>query len=303
MDLDNVHAAVEAYLPAATESEAARLRFFEGLLEIQQHHADQASRLAYTAPADDAVVERYRSGVPLFAECPVTIDPTAFAATCGEIALYMAEDASLDRQIAQALSAYEWDAFVQKAPMKTAGSDPASFVENALQRIDDFDVPCDLPANIFMMPVIFALRAHLQPAAEQIASLYQANVPEEDYGYDRNVDCPVCGAPSAASWVGESPTSSSMAGRRRMQYCNLCGTQWDFERIRCANCGSTDQNHLHYTNIEGDRAHRLLHCDECGFTQRVVFQDELPYAPVVMEVEDVAMAKLDQLMATMPEFR
>lgn len=297
MNLDNVHTAVEAYLPAATESEAARLRFFEGLFEIQQRHADEAARLDYAAPADDAVVERYRSGVPLFAEYPVTIDPEAFAATCGDIASYMAENAGLDPTAAQALSAYDWDAFVQKAHMKTAGSDPAAFVENALQRIDDFAVPTELPANIFMMPVVFALRVHLQPAAEQIASLYQDNVPEEDYGYDRNVDCPVCGAPSEASWVGESPTSSSMAGRRRMQYCSLCGTQWEFERIRCANCGSTDQNHLHYTNIEGDRAHCLLHCDECGFTQRVVFQDELPYAPISMEVEDVAMAKLDQLMA------
>lgn len=303
MDLDNVHAAVEAYLPGATESEAARLRFFEGLLEIQQSHADQAASLEYTAPADDAVVERYRSGVPLFAEYPVTIDPEAFAATCGDIASYMAENAGLDQAAAQALSAYDWDSFMQKTPAKTAGSDPAAFVESALQRIDDFDVPSELPANIFMMPVVFALRAHLQPAAEQIALLYQENVPEDDYGYDHNVDCPVCGAPSTASWVGESPASSGMAGRRRMQYCGLCGTQWEFERIRCANCGSTDQNHLHYTNIEGDRAHRLLHCDECGFTQRVVFQEDLPYAPVAMEIEDAAMVKLDQLMATMPEFR
>ena len=175
-----MHAAVEAYLPGATESEAARLRFFEGLLEIQQSHADQAASLEYTAPADDAVVERYRSGVPLFAEYPVTIDPEAFAATCGDIASYMAENAGLDQAAAQALSAYDWDSFMQKTPAKTAGSDPAAFVESALQRIDDFDVPSELPANIFMMPVVFALRAHLQPAAEQIAFLYQENVPEDD---------------------------------------------------------------------------------------------------------------------------
>lgn len=297
MDLDNVHTAVEAYLPTATESEAARLRFFEGLLNIQQRHADQAAQLAYAAPADDVVVERYRSRVPLFAEYPVTVDPEAFAATCRDIAAYLAENAGLDQEMAAALSAYDWDAFVQKVPMKTAGSDPAAFVENALKRIDCFDVPAQLPANIFMMPVVFALRAHLQPAAEQIESLYRDNLPEEDYGHDHNVDCPVCGAPSEASWVGESTTLSGMSGRRRMQYCSLCGTQWEFERIRCANCGTTDQNHLHYTNIEGDRAYRLLHCDECGFTQRVVFQDELPYAPIAMEIEDVVMAKLDQLMA------
>lgn len=303
MNLDNVKTAVEAYLPTATESEGARLRFFEGLLEIQQAHADEADKLPYAAPDDDVVVERYRSGVPVFAEYPVTVDAAAFAATCRDIAGYLAEHAGLASAAAEALSAYDWDAFVQKAPMKMAGSDPATFVEKVLQGINDYAVPSQLPTNVFMMPVMFALRAHLQPAAERIAELYADNLPEEDYGYVHQLDCPVCGTPSSASWIGESSDSSGMSGRRRKQYCGTCGTQWDFERIRCANCGSTDQNHLHYTNIEGDRAHQLLHCDECGFTQKVVFQEELPYAPAVMEVEDVVMAKLDQLLAESPDFQ
>ncbi|WP_371298187.1 formate dehydrogenase accessory protein FdhE [Paraeggerthella sp.] len=70
------------------------------------------------------------------------------------------------------------------------------------------------------------------------------------------------------------------------------GTAWDFERVRCARCGTQNQAHLHYFNVEGDDAHRIATCDECGGYVRTVYQEDV-LAPFSFEVEDVVMARLD----------
>lgn len=85
-----------------------------------------------------------------------------------------------------------------------------------------------------------------------------------------------------------------MRGGAREQYCGTCGALWPFERVRCGNCGTKNQGHLHYYNVDDDFAHRVQVCDECGGYQRVVFQQEAR-GGCVMEVEDVVMAKLDHV--------
>lgn len=73
---------------------------------------------------------------------------------------------------------------------------------------------------------------------------------------------------------------------------------WEFERVRCVRCGTRNQGHLHYHSIEGDDAHRIQSCDECGGYIRSVFEeDELQLAPFSFEVEDVVMTRLDVIAA------
>lgn len=294
MDLKLVHTAVDAYAKGASRSDAARLRFFEGLFDIQQQRADLvAASDGYEAPAAPEAFELYRDDSPVFSKAPVTLDAAEFQKTCEMLAAYLASEAGLADEAAQALAAYDWSVFVEHADLALAGSDPALFIERMLQSISELDVPDDLPANVFMMVPAFALRAHLQPAAELVAKAARKGKPEDEPGHVHPVDCPICGTPSTASWVGAGAGSD---GRGREQYCSMCGHQWEYERVRCGACGSTNQNKLHYKNLEGDSAHRLLTCDDCGGYQRVVFREELdPSCPMVMEVEDVVMAKLDQV--------
>lgn len=66
--------------------------------------------------------------------------------------------------------------------------------------------------------------------------------------------------------------------------------------MRCARCGTQNQGHLHFFNVEGDDAHRIATCDECGGYVRTVYQEDGPMAqlyPFSYEIEDVVMAKLD----------
>ena len=74
--------------------------------------------------------------------------------------------------------------------------------------------------------------------------------------------------------------------------CAQCGCAWEFERVRCVRCGTQNQSRLHYFNLEGDEAHRLATCDECGGYTRTVYEEDA-LAPFSFEVEDVVMAKLD----------
>ena len=170
MDLKLVHTAVDAYAKGASRSDNARLRFFEGLFDIQQQRADLvAASDGYEVPAAPEAFELYRDNAPVFSKAPVTLDAAEFQKTCELLAAYLASEAGLADEAAQALAAYDWSMFVEHADLALAGSDPALFIERMLQSISELDVPDDLPANVFMMVPAFALRAHLQPAAELVA--------------------------------------------------------------------------------------------------------------------------------------
>lgn len=294
MNLERIHTAVAAYLRDADPADAARLEFFEGLYgAIDARSKSVAAAGGYAAPSADAVRDALAAGTPVFSKAPVHIDADAFGATCADVAAFMADHAGLDADAAGALRAFDWVRFAQRADLAQAGSDPTAFVNEVLANLGAFEVPADLPANLCAMTVMFALRAHLEPASDAVRAVYERAVAEGGEPAPASVDCPVCGSPASASWVGDTGDTSG-AGRR--QYCAQCGAQWHFDRVRCGRCGTRNQGHLHYTNVEGDRAHRLQTCDECGDYERVVFQEDLPAGvPLVMEVEDVAMAPLDAI--------
>lgn len=294
MDLERIHAAVAAYLRDAAPADAARLEFFEGLYGVLDERAQGvAAASGYAAPSAGETGELFAAGTPVFSKAPVAIDADEFGATCAAVASFMADHAGLDADAAQALGAFDWVRFAQRADLAQAGSDPTAFVNEVLANLGAFDVPAELPANLCAMTVMFALRAHLEPASEAVRAAYAQAVAEGGEHAPASIDCPVCGSPASASWVGNTGDTS---GSGRRQYCAQCGAQWHFDRVRCGRCGTRNQGHLHYTNVEGDRAHRLQTCDECGDYERVVFQDDLPQGvPFAMEVEDVVMAPLDAI--------
>ncbi|MBM6998740.1 formate dehydrogenase accessory protein FdhE [bacterium] len=301
MDLDRVRASVSAYEhdPDVTTADVARLRFFEGLLELQQGRAEELARKApYELPAGLDFVSVYRDPRQfVLGSAPVRIDAADFAQTLASVARYVTAGAGLDEQAAHAIASLDWDAVAARADLALAGADPAAFVEAVLGAPEKLGIPAEVPGGLLGTILVSALRPHLQPAAEVIAAAYSKV--EDPHGYSAPLDCPVCGSPATASWVGDAAGTS---GRGRKQYCATCGTQWDFDRIRCDNCGTHNEGHLHYHSVEGDPGHRILTCDECGGYERVVFQEDLRHGPLVMEVEDVVMANLDQV-ARDPRFK
>ena len=291
MDFKAIDAAIAHYTEHATDEDKARYDLFRGLWQIQQ---DEAERLAaaypYEADDEETLENHYWEGVAAFLQRPVTVDADQFAAVCTSVAGYLAEHAGFDEQAAQVLVDYDWASFAGTSALELAGKDPAGYVEDCLRRIDDFDVDASCPSNVFMMVPTFALRAFLQePAARVMEGL--SNVGRNQLYHNKPLRCPACGSPASTSYVGGG---LELESHERGLYCSMCGSAWPFERIRCGCCGTRNQGSLHWFHVEGDPAHRLHKCDECGDYMRTTFQNDL-HAALCMEVEDVAMAYLDRV--------
>lgn len=297
MDIQSVARAIEQYQDHASESDIARLNFFKGILEIQQQREGLVASDRYEAPSSEDALEMYRADQAYFTRFPVEIDSELFVGTCEVLAAHLVEHAGLDEEVAKALAGFDWHGFVGRVDLVMAGSAPAQFIEDCLVHIDELGVPSNLPVKIVMMVVAFGLRPHLEAAAKKAVEHIPSKRDPKSHGAP--VCCPVCGSPASAGILTDS--SQDGQGRERIQYCATCGTQWAYERIRCGVCGEKNQSKLRYVNAKDDRAHRLLLCDTCGEYERIVSQDDLKVAPLVMEVEDVVMASLDQ-MAHDPKF-
>ena len=285
MNLSTIDAAIEAYRGTLPEADMRRLAFFRGIWEIQARSAERAGAAhPVDVPDASALEARYWAGEPLLAHAPAHVDATLLAQTCVEIARYLAQDAGLDAQDVADLARTDWDALVAASDLALAGSDPQAFLEGL------GDVP-----DVVRMVFSLALRPQVEPAQQAYMTALDAPLRAGYETHDKPLRCPVCGGAATVSCVGPTPMS---AGNARRLSCTQCGCTWDFERVRCARCGTRMQGKLHYLSLEGDDAHRMHCCDACGGYTRTFFVKPGNAAAYVPEVEDVVMARLDAAAAS-----
>ncbi|WP_394887024.1 formate dehydrogenase accessory protein FdhE [Mesorhizobium sp. AaZ16] len=101
--------------------------------------------------------------------------------------------------------------------------------------------------------------------------------------------CPVCGGPPVSSmivgWHG--------AHGSRFCACSLCGTLWNYVRIKCTLCGSTKG--IGYQEIEGGPGTvKAETCKACGCYVKILHQHKDPALDPV--ADDVATLGLDLLV-------
>ncbi|HVI91947.1 MAG TPA: formate dehydrogenase accessory protein FdhE [Dongiaceae bacterium] len=105
--------------------------------------------------------------------------------------------------------------------------------------------------------------------------------------------CPCCGGPPVSSLVVGWPTAHGA----RYCACSLCGTLWNYVRIRCTQCGSTKG--IAYQEVEGGAGTvKAETCDSCHAYVKVLYQDRDPSLEPV--ADDVASLGLDLLMREGP---
>ncbi len=101
--------------------------------------------------------------------------------------------------------------------------------------------------------------------------------------------CPACGAP---------PVSSTVVGWRgahatRFCACSLCGTLWNYPRIKCTLCGATQG--ITYQEIAGGPATvKAETCESCRGYVKILHQHNDPSLDPV--ADDVATLALDLLL-------
>ncbi|MFH2076837.1 MAG: formate dehydrogenase accessory protein FdhE [Pseudomonadota bacterium] len=124
----------------------------------------------------------------------------------------------------------------------------------------------------------------LRPALEQVVARHGDAVTKADWseGY-----CPICGREPKIGEIRDEEAT-------RYLFCNQCGFQWSFRRIRCPFCGNEEQQTLAYFTIEGDERYRVDVCNACKRYIKIVdFRETNRKAD--MDVEDIATLHLDML--------
>jgi FdhE protein len=288
LDMDLVGRVVDAYLCTLEGPDAARLRFFEGLWDLQSQI--EISERSYEPPAPDAARGAFMSGQPLFMVSPPKLPRVEYLDAVSRIVRYTCDMSGLPDRQADALRTADFAAVIDEKRL-----------EGALRCIDEFieGVTDNLPAGKEGAPTratcAFVLSSALVPfltvpsreALEALRGLDQLQSPT-----DR---CPVCGSTVTMGRVGERTT---LQGAQRTLWCGLCHAEWGCERIRCVHCGNRNSDSLRYTYVEGDPAHRLHLCDGCHSYTRFVFTEDLD-KPVSMVVENAATLTLDALARDM----
>lgn len=292
MNLNMIDAAIAAYQDAIDPSDASRLKLFRELWGVQDDIAREIASDAslWRAPASRVLIEALQAGSTVFSISPVLIKPEALGDAIARLVRCMDCQGALSSKVSSALAGVSWSKAVSAPTLQSAGADPGAWLE-------DFQGACqslgfdDASARMATLIASLALRPFLEdPARRALDAISDAGIDERIF-----LACPVCGSkPAVARIAGGSATQ----GRPRSLWCGQCGASWEFERVRCARCGTRNQGHLHFHSIEGDDAHRIASCDECGGYIRTVYQDEGSLlAPFSFEVEDVLMARLDAIAA------
>lgn len=153
---------------------------------------------------------------------------------------------------------------------------PLTYEQEAEADADEDDASFDL-VDLF-------LEESLRPALEQVVARHGDAVAKSVWseGY-----CPICGREPK---IGEIRDEDE----KRYLYCNQCGFEWSFLRIKCPFCGNEEQQTLAYFTVEEDERRRVDVCNACKRYIKIVdFRKTNEKAD--LDVEDIATLHLDML--------
>lgn len=288
MNLRLIDSASASYVDIP-QDDVNRLVFFRSIWGLQAQ-AIAGEPNDYQAPNIHDLMLACSRETPVFRMKPPVIDAQRLAAAAGDIADCISSKKMLGADSQGLLEQADWVVLLSKLDMQLAGSDPVAFLNMVGEGLVEGGAP-EQAALTVVNVLSMALRCQLEkPAQAVVEAMKEGGVFEDSHP----LLCPCCGTEPTLAHVGGK---TSNQGRGRLLVCAQCGTAWEFERIRCARCGQKNPNHLHYYSIEGDDAHRVATCDDCGGYMRTLFSEEGDLRPVSYEVEDVIMARLDALAA------
>jgi FdhE protein len=246
---------------AETHDLRAYLLFLAGLSEAQ--HRLQDGLAAPDAPEAGALKRAGEYAMPPIDRGAASTDPV--------LASTLERFLSLARDVAKPEAA--------AAALDRVGSVGVEQQREMFQSVLDNAIPADRIAEHIY--VVAALQVHFARLAGALdaASL----VPVGDGA------CPACGSPPSASMIVGWPSAHGA----RYCGCSLCGTLWNYVRIKCALCGSTKG--ITYKEIEdGPETIKAEACGNCHGYLKILHQHKDPSLDIV--ADDVASLALDMLM-------
>lgn len=237
------------------------LHFLAGLCESQ--HRILGDLPEPGRPSAEALARAHRHAMPPLDRHRFNVEP--------------AFDATLDRLVALCETLDMPDA-ARTALTRLRAADPATRHAMASAALAGAPEAETLGRHVF---VAAALQVHFTRLA---AGLDAAQlVPVGDGA------CPACGSPPVASmivgWLGAHST--------RFCACSLCGTLWNYVRIKCTVCGSNEG--IAYQEVEGGPGLvKAETCDSCRSFVKILHQHKDPALDPF--ADDCATLAIDLLM-------
>jgi len=81
--------------------------------------------------------------------------------------------------------------------------------------------------------------------------------------------CPLCGSEAAFAKLRRDDG-------KRILWCQFCGTEWEYPRIKCPFCSTENHKSLKYLFAEGESRYRVYLCDECKRYVKTIDERESP---------------------------
>lgn len=237
------------------------LLFLANICAIQ--HGIQGRLPAAKLPAPDIIARAREHGMP-------PLDRGRFAPDA-------AFDATLGHFLASA-GTFEMPAAAKAALLNVTNADAEARAEMVRSVLDD-SIPLEAMAEHLFITA--ALQLHFARLAAQLDAANLVSI--------GNGACPACGGPLVSSmvvgWMGAHGT--------RFCACALCGTLWNYVRVKCTLCGSTKG--ISYQEIEGGTGTiKAETCNSCRSYVKILYQHQDPALDPV--ADDVASLGLDLLV-------
>lgn len=296
MDVKRIHAAAAAYARRGDRALAERLGFFGVLWGVQECIEREVSTShPYACPSSAEVAAWAAAGTPVLSQAPAYITVELLSNAASLVAARFVEKGGFSDADQEALKSTDWARIVALAPVEVAGANPEAYLDAVMNALANAEASaCDgalLEPRLAGFVLSAAIKPLISSAATSVCGLARAGLVQLHAAEGgKPMACPVCGGEATMAYVGPNPFSS---GNGRMLWCGQCGAEWEFERVRCARCGTQNPAHLHYVSVEGDESHRLHVCDECGGHIRTRFVEAGDLTPFSYEVEDVVTANLE----------
>jgi FdhE protein len=169
---------------------------------------------------------------------------------------------------------------------RVAAADSAWIEDQADRILHGRELSLDRGAAVFVAAGLQVYWTHLAAAlgASAFKRLEVANL------------CPCCGSRPVASVMRMNPVT----GRHRYLACTLCVTEWYYERIKCANCDSTEG--IEYVAVEGARESvKAETCKQCSTYTKIFYPDKDPALEPF--ADDLATLDLDITIGETTDFR
>jgi FdhE protein len=169
--------------------------------------------------------------------------------------------------------------------IKEGELDFADVIRNSFDPSCEEELAPDVDDDTFDLIELF-VEESLRPALEHFAEQYGDVIARSGWGEGY---CPICGKEPK---IGELKDD----GDQRLLFCNQCGLEWSYDRIKCPFCGNEEQKTLAYFTVEGEERYRVDVCNVCKrYVKMVDSTDAVKKAN--LDVEDIATLHLDMLAA------